>query len=86
MPSLGSVFARNVRAERVRAGLDQEQLGKRIIGLDGKPWSRSKVSDLETGRRKVTADDLAPVCAALGLSLLQLAQGLDKSDLSTLGL
>jgi transcriptional regulator with XRE-family HTH domain len=82
MPTLASVFPRNMRAERVRRGWDQEELGKRI----GDGWSRTMVGDLETGRRRLGVDDLAPICRALGLPLSVLAQGADPQDLDALGL
>ena len=80
MPTLASAFPRNVRAERVRRGWDQEQFGQRL------GWSRTMVGDLETGRRKLGVDDLAPICRALGLPLATLAQGVDEDDLEALGL
>jgi transcriptional regulator with XRE-family HTH domain len=80
MAELSAVFPRNMRAERVRRELDQEQFGA-LIG-----WSRSTVSDLESGRRKLLADDLALICAALGLTLAELSQGADASVLRALGL
>jgi transcriptional regulator with XRE-family HTH domain len=80
MPTLASVIPRNVRAERVRKGWDQAQFGERL------GWTRTMVGDLETGRRKLAVDDLAPICAALGLHLSVLAQGADPDDLTALGL
>lgn len=80
MPTLGAVFPRNVRAERVRRDLTQDDLGERL------GWSRSKVADLETGRTTLRADDLAPICRALGVTLARLAEGADAEDLQSLGL
>ena len=80
MARLSSVFPRNVRAERVRREWDQVELGERL------GWTRSMVSDLETGRRKLGVDDIAPICAALSLTLAQLAIGADPEELTALGL
>jgi len=81
MSSLASVLPRNVRAERVRRRWDQEEFGRRVGG-----WSRSMVSDLETGRRKVAVDDLAKLCRALELTLRELAVGCEPEDLRSLGI
>ena len=78
---MSSVFPRNMRAERVRRDWDQEELGRRIGG-----WSRTMVGDLETGRRKLGVDDIAPICAALSLTLAELAIGADPDELAALGL
>jgi transcriptional regulator with XRE-family HTH domain len=75
MPRLSAVFPNNVRSERARLGLDQDELGKLILG-----WSRSMVSDLETGRRKLNVDDIGPICRALGVTLNRLALGCDDPD------
>jgi len=83
MPSLGAHIARNVAAERTRRTWDQTQLAEKI-GSEG--WSRSTVSNLELGKRKVTADDLPLLCAAFGISLAQLMFGADPADLAKLRL
>lgn len=49
-------------------------------------WSRSTVSNLELGKRKVTADDLPLLCAAFEISLVQLMFGADPTDLAKLRL
>jgi len=80
VPRLSVVFPINVRAERVRRQWDQAQLGERI------GWTRSMVSDLETGRRNLGVDDIFPICAALGLTLSELAIGADPDEIRALGL
>jgi transcriptional regulator with XRE-family HTH domain len=80
MPTLGAVIARNVRAERARLGMDQAQLAERLGA------SRTTVSNLESGQRKVTADDLAPLCRALGVTLSQLIDRAEPEDLQALGI
>ena len=83
MASLGAHISRNVAAERTRRAWDQTELAKRI-GAEG--WSRSTVSNLELGKRKVTADDLPLLCRAFEISLLQLMLGADPNDLDELRL
>jgi transcriptional regulator with XRE-family HTH domain len=83
MASLGTHIARNVAAERTRRAWDQTMLAKKI-GAAG--WSRSTVSNLELGKRKVTADDLPLLCEAFDISLRQLLFGVDPADLVKLRL
>jgi transcriptional regulator with XRE-family HTH domain len=80
MPPIGDVIAANVRAERARRRWTQADLGERV------GWPRSSVSDVESGRRRVTADDLVALCVAFGVPLLKLADGADPGDLRALGL
>jgi transcriptional regulator with XRE-family HTH domain len=74
------VIAANVRAERARRRWTQADLGERI------GWPRSSVSDVESGRRRLTADDLVALCAPFDVSLVKLADGANPADLKTLGL
>jgi transcriptional regulator with XRE-family HTH domain len=83
MASLGAHIARNVAAERIRRRWDQSTLAQKI-GAEG--WSRSTVSNLELGKRKVTADDLPLLCEAFEISLLQLMHGVEAADLAKLRL
>jgi transcriptional regulator with XRE-family HTH domain len=83
MASLGTHIARNVAAERTRRAWDQTTLAKKI-GAAG--WSRSTVSNLELGKRRVTADDLPLLCEAFDISLTQLLFGADPADLAKLRL
>jgi transcriptional regulator with XRE-family HTH domain len=78
MPSLGDVIASNVRAERARRRWQQAELADRL------GWGRSTVSDLEAGRRRVQADDLAPLCIAFNISLAKLIDGASIDDLQAL--
>jgi transcriptional regulator with XRE-family HTH domain len=80
MPDLGAVIAANVRGERARLGLTQVQLGERLS------MSGATVSDIETGRRTITASDLPLLCEALGISLSELLRRADPHDLEVLGL
>jgi len=79
VPRLSSVVASNIRAERARRHWDQTELGRRI------GWSRSTVSAIESGQRKITLDHLAPLCRAFGIPLTKLTEGADPEDLRVLG-
>ena len=48
--ALANVVARSVRAERARRGLSQTELGARL------GWSQTKVSQVESGARRIYAD------------------------------
>jgi transcriptional regulator with XRE-family HTH domain len=80
MPTLLDVLPRNVAAERARRGWLQRDLGKRL------GWSGTKVSELETGTRRVQVDELGPLCRALGVPLWKLAEGTDTEELEAMGL
>lgn len=81
--SLGTHIARTVAAERTRRNWDQATLARKI-GADG--WSRSTVSNLELGKRRVTADDLPLLCEVFEISLLELMHGVEPCDLAKLRL
>lgn len=78
--SLGDVIARNVRAERGRLGWTQQQLA------DALEWSSSSVGNLESGKRKVIADDIPLLCRVFRISFAQLVDRADPADLRTLRL
>jgi len=77
---LGSVISANVRAERARRGWRQKDLADRL------GWSTDTLSNLETGQRRVTADDLPLLCAAFEIDLRRLTLGADEEDLRKIGL
>lgn len=79
-PTFSDAIAASVRAERARLDLTQVELGERM-GIPG-----YTVSDIETGRRAVTADDLPMLCEVFGLSLAELARRADPADLARLRL
>jgi transcriptional regulator with XRE-family HTH domain len=83
MASLETHIARTVAAERVRRNWDQATLARKISAGG---WSRSTVSNLELGKRRVTADDLPLLCEAFQISLLQLMHGVDPADIAKLRL
>jgi len=80
MATLGAVIARNVRKERAGLQWDQGQLA------DALGWSRTTVSNLENGKRVVTADDIPALCRVLSLTFAQLIDRADPDDLAVLGL
>lgn len=79
-PDLGSVVARNVRAERGRRGWRQEDLAEKL------GWDRSSVGHLETGRRKITVGDLPMLCRVFGIELDVLFFGADAADRRAMGM
>lgn len=80
MAALEDVIAANVRGHRARLKLTQRQLGERL-GIAG-----DTVSDIETGRRTISANDLPRLCAALDITFAELVQRADPGDLRALGL
>ncbi|HVN13656.1 MAG TPA: helix-turn-helix transcriptional regulator, partial [Kineosporiaceae bacterium] len=49
-------------------------------------WSLTKVGDVESGRRRITVDQLVELCRALEVPMMRLLDGSDVADLDTLGL
>ncbi len=78
--ALALVLARAIRAERARAGLSQAELGDRV-GMH-----RATVGAIETTTRRVYADELADLCAALGVTLDMLLSRASAEDRRKLGL
>ena len=78
--ALANVVARSVRAERARRGMSQSELGQ-LLG-----WSQTKVSQVESGARRLYAHELPEVCTALEISLIRLLEGASREDLEALGL
>jgi transcriptional regulator with XRE-family HTH domain len=79
-PSIGDIAARNVRVERARRRWTQADLAERI------GWSPSKVGDVESGRRRISADALVDLCRAFEIPLTQLLADAEPEDLRVLGL
>lgn len=65
-PSFYPAIGTEIRVARVRAGINQRELGRRL-GI-----SHAAVSDLETGKTKPDLDNLAVVAEVLGVPLTQL--------------
>lgn len=64
----GEAIAAKLRALRVQRDLDQATLALRMKKL-GYNWHRQTVGQVETGKRRVTVDELLGLCIALGASL-----------------
>jgi transcriptional regulator with XRE-family HTH domain len=80
VPDLGDVVAAAIRAERARLHLSQQALADQL------GWPRSRLGDIEIGRRNVTVADLPPLCAALGVGFVDLLTRADPTDLAKLRL
>lgn len=78
--SLASVVAANVRAQRARQRMTQQELADEL------GWSRPSLALLENESRRVTLEDAAEVCKALKIDLVELLSGAPKDVLQTLGL
>jgi transcriptional regulator with XRE-family HTH domain len=63
-PTYGAILAANIRGIRSRRGIGQEALAKRMRGL-GHEWVRQTVGATERGRRRVLAEEVAALAAAL---------------------
>ena len=61
-------------------GLSQTALAHKL------GWSRQVLTAVETGVRRLRADELPEICDALGVSLRRLLADADRDDLSKLGL
>ena len=73
-------LARSLRAERSRLRMTQTDLAERL------GWSQQKVASLESGARRLYADELPDLALALGVPLAKLLDGLAAADLQALGL
>ena len=70
---------RAIRAERARAGLSQAQLAERL------GWARTTMAAVESGERRVNADELPEICRALGVTLAVLVQMAPEDERRSLG-
>ena len=73
-------ISRSLRAERSRLRWTQAQLAERL------GWSQQKVASVETGARRLYADELPDLALALGVPLAKMLDGLNGADLRALGL
>jgi transcriptional regulator with XRE-family HTH domain len=78
--AVARAIARSLRAERSRLRLTQADLAERL------GWSQQKVASIETGARRMYADELPDIALALGVPLAKLLYGLSPADLRRLGL
>lgn len=77
---LDALIAGNVRAQRGRLKLRQEDLAD-DMGVD-----RKLIVRIEAGQRRITISDALALCAALHLDLRQLLAGVEPEALETFGL
>ena len=63
-----SWLAANVRDARIRAGLSQGELGRRMKDL-GWPWSQQTVARTEDGKRKLSAGEAAAIARILSATV-----------------
>lgn len=77
---LDALIAGNVRAQRNRLKLRQEDLADEM-GMD-----RKAVVRIEAGTRRISLFDALALCAALQLDLRQLLAGVEPEALHTFGL
>lgn len=73
--SINSLVAANVTHARTMRGMTQEQLGKRLEAVTGRPWSKATVSALERSAdgvrvRQFDADDLVAIAHVLDVQLM----------------
>jgi len=69
----GSVFlsdavAANLRAERARRQVTQDEVAARMRGLGHGSWTRATVSEVERAGRTITLDEFFGLALALGVS------------------
>ena len=62
------IFAKNVRLQRERLGLTQEELAERCFQIEEDALAnRSYISDIENCRRNITLDKIGKLAKALGV-------------------
>lgn len=66
------VLASNIRAERGRAGISQQELARRMRVLGFDAWLHQTVGNVERGKRRVTAEEMLGLGLAMKTSIGQL--------------
>jgi transcriptional regulator with XRE-family HTH domain len=69
-PSISKILGETIRAERIKAGLTQEQLAEKA------DLARNYIGNVERAEYKVTVETLAQIARALGLSVHDLTRGI----------
>lgn len=72
--TLAATLNRAIRAERGRLGMSQEELADRL------GWSRQTITKIENGDRQIAAHELAELCGALDVGLMDLLVRADPRD------
>jgi transcriptional regulator with XRE-family HTH domain len=70
--SYSAVLARNVKAARTRRDLKQDVLAVRMKALGYDEWIRQTVSNVEQGKRRLTAEEVFGLSVALDVSVTSL--------------
>jgi transcriptional regulator with XRE-family HTH domain len=76
-------LAANIRDMRIRLGLSQGELGRRMADLDW-PWYQQTVRRAEEGTRKLTAGEAAALARIFDTSLDRLLQPSGEASLAAL--
>jgi transcriptional regulator with XRE-family HTH domain len=71
------VLARNIKAHRGRANLSQDLVAARMKALGYTAWLRQTVTNVEKGRRRVTAEEVLGLAAVLETSVASLMKPTD---------
>ena len=77
---LDALVAGNVRAQRARRRMTQQQLADEL------DWSRASVLSLENDARRVTLSDVVDLCRALEIPLAELLAGAPDDVTQQLGI
>lgn len=81
--TIREVVGGNVAARRSRLGESQAAFGKRIGAISGDDWSIKAVSEMERGKRALSADDVLLLARAVGeppSALFLIPAGVDLTD------
>jgi transcriptional regulator with XRE-family HTH domain len=68
----GEILARNVKAARTGAGLDQNELAERMRSLGFSEWRFQTVGNVERGKRRLAAEELLGLALALETTIQHL--------------
>lgn len=71
-PLSGDLFARRLRQERVRLGISQAELARRMAGLLGENVESTRITRIEQGTRAVRLDEAVAAAESLGVPLIAL--------------
>jgi transcriptional regulator with XRE-family HTH domain len=79
--SPGDAVAANVAAARARRRLGQEDVAARMRALGYSKWVRQTVGDIETGRRRLLAEEVFALAAALKTAVTLLVGAVETDEL-----
>lgn len=72
-----NVLAKNMRAARSRADLQQEPLAARMRALGYSAWVRQTIANVERGKRRLTAEEILGLACALETTIATLMAPVD---------